>query len=45
MIGVRGKWDVYLKRADGDGPAMRLTQDETLSNKESEWIRGAAEGK
>ena len=39
MIGVRGKWDVYLRRANGQGPAIRLTDDESLSNKEPEWIR------
>ncbi len=44
MIGVRGKWDLYVKRASGEGPAVRLTQDEALSNKESEWIRGAVGG-
>lgn len=41
MIGVRGKWNLFLRRADGTGPAMPLTTDETRSNKESEWIRAA----
>ena len=40
MIGVRGKWDVYLRRTSGEGPVIRLTDDESLSNKEPEWIRG-----
>jgi Tol biopolymer transport system component len=38
MVGVRGKWDIYLMPADGSGKPLRLTNDETLSNKESEWI-------
>lgn len=40
MIGVAGKWDLYLKRASGEGPAIRLTHDASLCNKESEWMRG-----
>ena len=43
MIGVRGPWDLYVKRASGKGPAIRLTHDNSLANKESEWMRGAAE--
>jgi Tol biopolymer transport system component len=42
MIGVRGPWDLYVKPISGQGPAVRLTQDESLSNKESEWIRRPA---
>ncbi|MCA9268750.1 MAG: PD40 domain-containing protein [Planctomycetales bacterium] len=41
MIGVRGPWDIYVKRADGAGPAVRLTSDPTLCNKESEWLHAA----
>ena len=40
MVGVRGKWDLFVKRADGSGPAVQLTHDAGMSNKESEWIRG-----
>ncbi len=38
MIGVRGPWDIYIKRVDGHGEALRLTKDPKLSNKESEWL-------
>ncbi len=38
MIGVVGPWDIYVKRADGTGPALQLTTDAALSNKESEWL-------
>ncbi|HOZ47014.1 MAG TPA: hypothetical protein PLO37_16890 [Candidatus Hydrogenedentes bacterium] len=40
MVGVCGVWDVYLKRADGTGPVIRLTQEPRKSNKESEWLPG-----
>ena len=39
MVGVRGKWNICLRRADGKGPIVQLTDDEDLSSKESEWIR------
>ncbi|MFP6611267.1 MAG: hypothetical protein VB835_03065 [Pirellulales bacterium] len=42
MVGVRGKWDVFLMRADGEGQPLRLTSDENLSNKEGDWLRGPA---
>ena len=42
MVGVWGEWDVYLKPVGGQGEPLRLTTDENLSNKESEWIRGSA---
>lgn len=42
MIGVRGKWNLYLRRANGQGPTIRLTDDASLSNKEPEWIRGGS---
>ena len=42
MIGVRGNWNLYLRRANGQGPAIRLTDDASLSNKEPEWIRGGS---
>jgi dipeptidyl aminopeptidase/acylaminoacyl peptidase len=45
MIGVRGKWNLYLKRASGEGPAIPLTDDESMSNKESEWLPVRAAGK
>lgn len=38
MVGVRGKWDIYARTIGSEQPPQRLTQDETLSNKESEWI-------
>jgi Tol biopolymer transport system component len=44
MIGVRGRWDLYVKPISGEGAALRLTADEALSNKEPEWIRGRAAG-
>jgi len=37
-VGVAGHWDLYLKRSDGLGPAIALTHDASLCNKESEWI-------
>ena len=45
MVGVAGKWNLYLKRANGEGPAVQLTFDESLCNKESEWrpVRGPRE--
>lgn len=38
MVGVCGVWDVYVKPVDRDVAPKRLTHDEKLSNKESEWI-------
>ncbi|MCH7688249.1 MAG: PD40 domain-containing protein, partial [Planctomycetes bacterium] len=38
MVGVRGKWNVFLKPVSGEGPRVQLTSNEDLSNKESEWI-------
>jgi len=38
MVGVRGPWNIYLKRVDGAGPAIALTKDASLCSKESEWI-------
>ena len=38
MVGVPGKWNIFLKRVDGRGPALELTHDENLCNKESEWL-------
>ena len=38
MVGVRGKWDLFLKPVDGSGPRVQLTFDESLSNKESDWL-------
>jgi hypothetical protein len=39
MVGVRGVWDVYLRRADGTGPPIALTDAGQLSIKESDWVR------
>jgi Tol biopolymer transport system component len=38
MVGVRGKWNIFLKRSTGEGEPVQLTMDEMLSNKESEWV-------
>jgi Tol biopolymer transport system component len=38
MVGVRGNWNLFLKRADGQGDLVQLTSDESKSNKESEWL-------
>ncbi len=38
LIGVRGEWDIYLRRANGQGPSICLTKNAALSNKESEWL-------
>ena len=38
MVGVRGKWNVFLKPVSGNGPRVQLTSNEDLSNKEPEWI-------
>ena len=38
MVGVPGRWNIYLKRTSGEGPAIALTHDESLCNKESEWL-------
>ncbi|MDQ1257553.1 MAG: hypothetical protein QG656_2159 [Candidatus Hydrogenedentes bacterium] len=38
MVGVRGPWNLYLKRSDGTGPALQLTTDDSTSNKESDWL-------
>jgi len=39
MVGVRGQWNLFLRRATGDGPIIQLTTDQDMSNEESEWIR------
>jgi hypothetical protein len=38
MVSVAGKWNLFVKRANGEGPALQLTSDENLCNKESEWL-------
>lgn len=38
MVSVAGKWNLFVKRSNGEGPAVQLTWDEDLSNKESEWL-------
>ncbi|MCA9212679.1 MAG: PD40 domain-containing protein, partial [Planctomycetales bacterium] len=37
MTGVRGMWDIYIRKIDSDEEPKRLTNDPELSNKESEW--------
>ena len=44
-IGIRAQWDVYLKPITGQGDAFRLTKDASLSNKESDWLRGVGTAK
>lgn len=39
MIGVRGQWHLYVRRADGTGPAVQLTFGDDSTSKEAEWIR------
>lgn len=41
MVGVRGKWNLFVRRADGSGPARQVTDNEGLSNKEPEWLPAA----
>jgi len=47
MVSVPGKWNLFVKRANGEGPALQLTTDENLCNKESEWmpVASGTEGK
>lgn len=45
MVGVAGKWNLFVKRSNGEGPAVQLTYDENLSSKESEWLPVATETK
>ncbi len=40
MVGVRGKWDLFARRANCEGSLVQLTHNVDLSNKESDWIRG-----
>jgi Tol biopolymer transport system component len=42
MVAVRGKWNLCLRRASGEGPVIQMTDDETMSNEESEWITPAS---
>ncbi len=42
MVGVRGPWNLFIMRANGEGTPVQLTTDESLSNKESDWLRGHA---
>ena len=37
MVGVRGPWDIFVKRVSGDGPALRLTDAAPGTDKEPEW--------
>ncbi len=39
MIGVAGPWDLWVKAIDGNSPAIQITHDAKLSNKESEWTK------
>jgi len=45
MVGVHGPWDLYVKRASGEGEAVQLTHDPGKSNKESEWLPVRGTGK
>ncbi len=38
MVGVRGDWQLYLQRANCEGPAVRLTAGESVTNKEPDWL-------
>lgn len=38
IVGVRGKWNLFVKRANGEGEALQLTDDEGAANKESDWL-------
>ena len=38
MVGVKGPWDIYRKSIGGDETLVRLTNDPSRSQKESEWI-------
>jgi len=40
MVGVRGPWNLFVRRASCEGPVLQLTDDASRSTKESEWIRG-----
>jgi len=39
MVGVRGSWNIFLKRSDGQGEPLQLTKNAKLSNKESDWLK------
>jgi len=41
MVGVRGPWDLFVVPFAGGVEPLQLTNDASLSNKESEWIRTA----
>lgn len=41
MVGVRGRWNLHLRKSTGIGPIIRITDDDTMSNEESEWISAA----
>jgi Tol biopolymer transport system component len=41
MVGVRGPWDIFLMPANGEGSPLQLTSDDSLSNKESDWLPGS----
>jgi len=38
MVGVRGRWNLYIKRVDDDSPGVQLTTGESGTNKEPEWL-------
>ena len=38
MVGIRGKWNLYLKRVDDESPGVLLTTGESVTNKEPEWL-------
>ena len=41
MVGVRGPWNIFLVRSDGQGGPIQLTHDASLSSKESDWLPAA----
>ncbi len=37
MVGVRGQWRLFLKRFNGEGPVLQLTDGDEPTSKEAEW--------
>ena len=38
MVGIRGDWQIHLKRVSGEGPSVELKNPEFETNKESDWL-------
>jgi hypothetical protein len=38
MVGVRGDWQIHLKRVSGEGPSIELLNPDLETNKESDWL-------